>query len=72
VYRAELFAGCQGGAFPLAPLLRAAAAAGRVSGERHAGDWVDVGTPERLAGLDERLRGAAGSSRLSTAERLGR
>jgi MurNAc alpha-1-phosphate uridylyltransferase len=38
------------------PLLDAAIARGRVSGERHAGRWVDVGTPERLAELDEELR----------------
>jgi MurNAc alpha-1-phosphate uridylyltransferase len=31
-------------------------AAGRVSGEHHAGRWVDVGTPERLAALDRALR----------------
>ncbi|MBD3893821.1 nucleotidyltransferase family protein [Hydrogenophaga sp.] len=37
---------------PLAALLRAAMAAGRVSAERHAGVWVDVGTPERLAELN--------------------
>ena len=40
---------------PLAPLLRAAAAAGRVSGEIHGGAWSDVGTAERLAELDQRL-----------------
>jgi MurNAc alpha-1-phosphate uridylyltransferase len=61
VYRAALFAGCRDGAFPLAPLLREAMAAGRVSGERHAGTWVDVGTPERLAALDARLRGTGPS-----------
>lgn len=61
VYRGELFAGCRGGAFPLAPLLREAMAAGRVSGERHEGAWVDVGTPERLAELDARLGRAAPS-----------
>ncbi len=49
VLRPEIFAGCATGAFPLAPLLRAAAAGERVSGEKHAGAWVDVGTPERLA-----------------------
>lgn len=36
----------------LAPLLRAAADAGRLSGELHAGLWRDVGTAERLAELD--------------------
>jgi MurNAc alpha-1-phosphate uridylyltransferase len=63
VYRAELFAGCRAGAFPLAPLLRDAMAAGRVSGRRHAGAWVDVGTPERLAELDARLSGVTPASR---------
>ena len=55
VYRPELFAHCSGGAFPLAPLLRKAATAGKVSGECHSGAWLDVGTPERLAALRARL-----------------
>ncbi|GAB2624708.1 N-acetylmuramate alpha-1-phosphate uridylyltransferase MurU [Novilysobacter erysipheiresistens] len=42
--------------FKLAPLLRAAMSRGRVSGEHHRGRWTDVGTPHRLAELDERLR----------------
>ncbi|WP_101925939.1 MULTISPECIES: N-acetylmuramate alpha-1-phosphate uridylyltransferase MurU [Luteimonas] len=42
--------------FRLAPLLRAAMTAGRVSGERHAGAWTDVGTPARLAALDHALQ----------------
>jgi MurNAc alpha-1-phosphate uridylyltransferase len=45
------------GAFALAPLLRRAMAEGRVGGHHHRGIWVDVGTPERLADLDSRLRG---------------
>ena len=57
VYRPALFDGCAPGRFPLAPLLRAAIAVGRVSGEHHRGRWVDVGTPERLAALDLQLRG---------------
>jgi N-acetyl-alpha-D-muramate 1-phosphate uridylyltransferase len=56
VYRAELFEGCTDGVFKLAPLLRAAARSGRVSGELHSGAWLDIGTPERLAHLDERLK----------------
>ncbi|HSD62080.1 MAG TPA: sugar phosphate nucleotidyltransferase, partial [Burkholderiales bacterium] len=56
-YRSELFAGVPRGAKArLAPLLREAIAAGRVSGERFSGRWVDVGTPERLAALDRELR----------------
>ena len=55
VYRPALFEGCSPGRFPLAPRLRAAMAAGRVSGEHHRGRWIDVGTPERLAALDREL-----------------
>jgi MurNAc alpha-1-phosphate uridylyltransferase len=55
VYRAALFDGCSDGIFKLAPLLRTAARAGRVSGELHTGAWLDIGTPERLAQLDEHL-----------------
>jgi MurNAc alpha-1-phosphate uridylyltransferase len=40
---------------PLAPLLRAAAERGLVSGELHAGAWQDVGTRERLAELETYL-----------------
>lgn len=50
-----LFAGCRPGRFPLAPLFAEAARAGRVSGELHEGEWLDVGTPERLQALRERL-----------------
>jgi MurNAc alpha-1-phosphate uridylyltransferase len=50
-----LLAGHVPGRFPLAPLLRTAAAAGRVSGEFHAGRWTDVGTPARLAALGAEL-----------------
>lgn len=57
VYHPDLFQGCQPGAFPLAPLLRAAMAEERVTGEHFRGLWLDIGTPERLAGLDTLLRG---------------
>ncbi len=52
VFRTELFAGCSPGRFPLLPLLRAAMAAERLSGERFDGAWTDVGTVERLASLN--------------------
>jgi MurNAc alpha-1-phosphate uridylyltransferase len=56
VYRPELFADLGPitgqSAFPLAPLLRRAMAAGRVSGEHYQGRWMDIGTPERLLQLD--------------------
>lgn len=41
---------------PLAPLWRAAAAQGRVTGELHSGAWDDIGTPGRLSALEQRLR----------------
>jgi MurNAc alpha-1-phosphate uridylyltransferase len=60
LYRRELFEApwCevrpgnpQGTAEPLAPLLRRAIDAGRVSGEMYHGAWTDVGTPERLQAI---------------------
>ena len=57
VYRPELFAGLDPDApAKLAPLLREAAARGRVGAELHDGRWIDVGTPERLAAVDAQLR----------------
>lgn len=61
LYRRELFeapwtdtiaGNPQGSALPLAPLLRQAAQAGRVSASLYTGAWTDVGTPERLAALN--------------------
>jgi len=57
LYHPHLFAGVPAGRpMRLAPLLRAAMAAGQVRGEWHGGTWVDVGTIERLAALDHALR----------------
>lgn len=53
VLRPQVFAGCTAGAFPLAPLLRKAMDDGRVTGEQHAGHWLDVGTVERLAQAEQ-------------------
>lgn len=49
---AEVEAGARA---PLAPLLRAAADRGLLSGELYAGLWADVGTAERLAELETRI-----------------
>jgi len=56
MFRREFFDGASGERFPLLPLLNRAIAAQRVRGELHRGAWSDVGTPERLAALDARLR----------------
>ena len=57
IYSPGIFSSIEAGRkAPLAPLLREQIALQRVSGERHAGTWVDVGTPERLSELDARLK----------------
>lgn len=57
LYKPALFAHIpRGSKAPLAPLLRAQIAAGRVSGEHHRDLWMDIGTPQRLADLDKSLR----------------
>jgi len=58
MYRPELFEGCVPGKFPLLPLLKRAIAARRLRGEVYRGEWLDIGSPDRLAWLDARERGA--------------
>ena len=56
LYRPEFFSGCSAGRFPLLPLFKRAIAAGALSGEHYAGQWSDVGTPQRLAELQPARR----------------
>lgn len=57
VYRAALFAPvAPGSKHALAPLLRAQMALGKISGEHFREEWDDIGTPQRLADLEARLR----------------
>jgi MurNAc alpha-1-phosphate uridylyltransferase len=56
VFWPELFEGCAPGKFPLLPLFKRAIAAGRLRGEVYRGEWNDVGTPERLAELEQRVK----------------
>lgn len=55
VYRAEFFAGCIDGVFPLKPLLLRSMAARRCAAELYTGVWQDVGTPQRLQALNDRV-----------------
>jgi MurNAc alpha-1-phosphate uridylyltransferase len=55
-YHPRLFAGLTPGRRGLKPLLARALGAGLVSAEVYRGEWADVGTPQRLAALDARLR----------------
>lgn len=57
IYQPPLFNDIKPGlAAKLAPVLRQAMQAGKVSGEYFSGQWVDVGTPERLELLDKQLK----------------
>lgn len=55
VYRPTLFDGSSPGRFPLAPLLRKAAANDRATAEHYTGEWWDVGSLERLEALRRKL-----------------
>lgn len=55
-----LFEGLAPGPRKLAPILREAMARKRVRGLRHNGQWMDIGTPERLRELDRKLKGGEG------------
>lgn len=56
LYHPGFFSGYADGRRPLLPLFERAIAEKRLHGERYAGRWTDVGTPERLAQLDAALR----------------
>jgi len=66
--RPSLFDGCVAGAQPLGPLLRQAIAKQQVSGEHYRGAWIDVGTPQRLAELEQRLQSGAVHFNTATTE----
>ncbi|WP_108470151.1 N-acetylmuramate alpha-1-phosphate uridylyltransferase MurU [Polynucleobacter difficilis] len=54
IYHQSLFADLKlGEAVKLAPLLRSAMAKNQVFGEKYAGPWHDVGTPQRLYELNQ-------------------
>ncbi len=52
-YRPEFFADSPDSRFSVVPLMRAAADRGQLEGSVYEGVWQDVGTPERLAALNE-------------------
>ena len=56
IYHPDFFKGYDQGKRPLKPLLDAAIHKGRLAGSHWQGQWLDVGTPERLALLDKQLR----------------
>ena len=49
VFPPALFKDCQPGFFPLAPLIRATADKGQVTGELFRGDWHNIGTQQDLS-----------------------
>jgi MurNAc alpha-1-phosphate uridylyltransferase len=60
VFSPSFFAGVPNGAvMKLRPLLDAGIDEKTITGERHAGRWVDVGTPQRLVELDKELSQSA-------------
>jgi MurNAc alpha-1-phosphate uridylyltransferase len=58
IYTAGFFAGIAPGRLPLRPLLDEAIEQRQLEGEYYDGEWVDVGTPARLAALNETVQGA--------------
>jgi MurNAc alpha-1-phosphate uridylyltransferase len=57
IFRPALFEGLQKGTrAALGPLLREAIARQQITGQAYTGQWTDVGTPDRLAALDQQLR----------------
>ena len=56
-YSPEFFKNIPYGKEALAPYLREAMKEGKITGELYEGEWVDVGTPQRLEALNNRLNG---------------
>ena len=63
LYHPDLFANIGHGKSALAPLLKTAMQAKRITGELHHGFWMDIGTPERLEELNACMRIASAAPR---------
>lgn len=57
VYHPELFQACSPDIFRLGDILKSAIPLNKISGEHYQGEWIDVGTPERLEFLKQKLQG---------------
>ena len=55
LFRPEFFSDQSEKRFPLAPLLREAADNQKITAELYTGDWYDIGTPERLQQLKDKI-----------------
>ena len=55
VYRPELFSNCEPGYFPLNKLLFPAIEQKQVTGELYHGEWYNIGTPQQLLEMNERI-----------------
>jgi MurNAc alpha-1-phosphate uridylyltransferase len=52
IYHHDLFKNCRPGRFSIVPLLRNAMLEKKVTGEHYQGQWLDIGTPQRLQQLE--------------------
>ncbi|MES2606163.1 MAG: nucleotidyltransferase family protein [Pseudomonadota bacterium] len=59
VYHPSLFANVSERKYPLLPLLKQAIAENKATAQVHRGQWLDIGTPERLQELDSQLANAS-------------
>ena len=55
-YNPKLFSFLESGKSALAPLLRQEIQNKKISGEIHHGDWHDIGTPQRLQDINDRIK----------------
>lgn len=55
LYQPGLFMSVREPLFSLVPLLKQAIGLGQVTGQHYSGNWFDIGTPDRLEALNQRL-----------------
>jgi MurNAc alpha-1-phosphate uridylyltransferase len=55
LFNPALFKDLPQGSLKLGPVLRSVMAEGQITGEKYSGFWMDIGTPERLHQLAQRL-----------------